>query len=427
MFKKLILKLSFILRKRPFTDLIILICFFCLRSYRKYDEDITKNVLVLNHERFRQDLNVLAMTEKIKFLILPSRLQTFINTLFLGQEMRYEVESYVNLNSKTEPLILFIEKLLKSINNKFEICAILTCSFYYRQDFPYQFSCINIQIPFYVLFKEYMKDTAQIKSSINNYQANGYKFYGEKIFTANKNIEELLIKSNVCKQNKLKLVGSPRFDAIITQKSQTHNEPKPIVTLFSFYHGSGLVKINGRSNFFSDDKSTGFVELFDEVHSAIAQLALLESDYHFNIKTKWAGEWHEKIISSIMSSMGIDIRKIPNISLLDESEDAQNLIGDSSVIVAFNSTTVIEASLMKKTVVIPIFAEAKDKYLKTNVLFTDFFDDLIVASSKAELMNMIIKYSKNNHKKTIPDAMTKKFIGYNDGKASQRIIHEFLQ
>ena len=97
------------------------------------------------------------------------------------------------------------------------------------------------------------------------------------------------------------------------------------------------------------------------------------------------------------------------------------------VVVAFNSTTVLEASLLKKNVILPIFCEAKEKYFNTNVLYKEFLDSLIVASSKEDLKDKIMNYAKEEDYNRVPEKMVEKFIHLNDGKSGERIVDEILQ
>ena len=128
--------------------------------------------------------------------------------------------------------------------------------------------------------------------------------------------------------------------------------------------------------------------MFEQVHVAIAELAVENSNVTYYIKTKWGGSLHDRIISTILQNSGIDIREQHNV-ILDYQENAQSLIKRSSVVVAFNSTTVLEASLLKTNVILPIFCEARTKYLGTNVLFAQFLDSLTTASSKEDLKDQI--------------------------------------
>ena len=296
----------------------------------------------------------------------------------------------------------------------------MSCSFYYRQDFPYEFSSEITKIPFYTNFKEYMKDESQIDLTVRAYKENGYKFVGKKIFLANLTMKEILIKAGVCNEHQISIIGSPRFDLII-DKNRKNTSSQKLITLFSFYHASGGVKLKGDNNFFSNDKNDGYYDLFDQVHNAIAQLAVAHQNLQFVIKTKWDGLWHDKIASSIKNISNLDVNKISNLSIIHE-ENVHKLILNSDVIIAFNSTTVIESKLLNKNVIIPIFSEAKDKYYKKNLLYKKYLNSLTTASSKKDLMEKIIKYKDINETQPISKSLLIDFIGFNDCFSSNRLV-----
>ena len=80
--------------------------------------------------------------------------------------MSYLFDRYINPSIEVERLVNFITNFLIALDAKYKISAILTCSFYYRQDMPYQFSCVDTGVPFYVLWKEYLKDDCTLEATI---------------------------------------------------------------------------------------------------------------------------------------------------------------------------------------------------------------------------------------------------------------------
>lgn len=414
----------------PLSTLIYLIVIRLTHFYQGHAHDgCKKTILVLNYERYQHDLESLALDSRIRLLILPSRVQTALNSLFLDSRYSYEVGSYVQPEPKVEKLVNFVSGLIIALDKKYNLCAVLTCSFYYRQDMPYQFSAIKTKVPFYVLFKEYMKDDCLVDMTIKKYTQRRFKFYGDTIFCANLNIKNILLKAGVCNDGQISIVGSPRFDSVLRDHDIVNNTSQKIVTLFSFFHSSGGLHVNDdpiEGNFFTDDKNLGFYNLFEQVHVAIAELAVENSDVVYYIKTKWAGPWHEKIISTVFRNSGIDIRKQHNV-ILDYQENAQSLIKRSAVVVSFNSTTLLEASLLKTNVILPIFCEARTKYLDTNVLYAQYLDLLTTASSKEDLKDKIQILTTEQGYNEVPDQMIRTFLHVNDGKSGERIVDEFLR
>jgi len=426
--KKHLFKLASWLIRTPFYKLFIIAAVKSVYYYRKYDSsnDNKKSILILNYERFTHDLDALSLDQRVKLLILPSRIQTLLNSLFLSNNYSYQVDSYINEKEETKELVRFITKFVNKLNDKYNLCGIISCSFYYRQDFSYEFSSLATHVPFYVVFKEYMKDDIVVDATINRYKQNKYQFVGEQIFSANKNVENILLRSGVCREDQISVVGSPRFDVIFNNKdTSTKYDKQQVVTLFSFYHSSGLIELEGDNNFFSD-RGDGYYDLFKDVHTSVAELAVENRDLEFIIKTKWDGQWHDRVVSTIYEASGIDILCEPNISLVSEG-NAQTLIKKSSVVIAFNSTTILEAGLLGRNVIVPVYAEALDKYFNSNLYFTKYLDSLIVASSNKNLKNKIMKHVVNPQFFPLPNEMVQDFIGFYDNKSSKRVLDEILE
>ena len=423
--KKNLLKLGSCLIQTFFYKLFIIVAVRSVYFFQKY-EDISnkKNILILNHERFIPDLKALSSDKRIRLLILPSRIQTLLNTLFLNNNFSYQVDSYLNEEKETKKLVRFVAEFINDLDKKFNLYGIMTCSFYYRQDFPYEFASIKTSVPFYVFFKEYMKADCMVEQTIKRYKKNKFKFIGKKVFCANKNIEKILLESDVCEKSQIVLTGSPRFDNIIKNKVSPITNEKKIVTFFSFFHSSGGIILKGSNNFFSD-KGDGYYKLFSDVHTSVAELALENRDIQFIIKTKWGGMWFDEIISSVYRTSGIDILSQPNITLLSEGS-VHSLIKQSSLVIAFNSTTVLESSLLGRNVIIPLYNEALDKYFYTNLHFTKYLDSLIVASSNKDLKHKIMRYLFDFQHIQLDDKLIKDYLGFYDNNSSKRIIDNIL-
>jgi hydroxymethylpyrimidine/phosphomethylpyrimidine kinase len=106
--------------------------------------------------------------------------------------------------------------------------------------------------------------------------------------------------------------------------------------------------------------------------------------------------------------------------------NAQTLIKKSSLVIAFNSTTILEAGLLGRNVIIPVYAEAVDKYFNSNVYFKKYLDSMIVASSGKDLKDKVLKYAFKQQHFPLPDKMVQDFIGFYDGQSSKRILDEII-
>ncbi len=384
------------------------------------------NILVLNGERFLQDLDALNETNAIRFYLLPVSLQSLINSIFLPTTQSFTIKYYLDKNQEVEGLVTSLNRILESIRTKFSIDSVLTCAFYYRQDFPYQESCKRIGLSYNVLFREYMKDEVISDKTAKRYLKNGFKFYGDNLFLANEKLKEIILKSQVCSKEQIRIVGSPRFDTIFKKsKDLVPQELKRNVTLFSFLHASGGVELSDPLFFFTSNPEEGFYYLFQDVHKSFAELAIKNPDYNFIIKTKYAGGyWFKNIMDAINSNCERRIEEIPNLKLQFKG-DSQELIRKSKCVIAFNSTTVLETLLEGTALVIPLFNEAASKYKDTNVFFQSSLPSLPVVKSEEELKSRVGDYLRDKeYSYKCPEKMINDFLYKFDGKSSDRMIKE---
>ena len=106
---------------------------------------VSKNkikILVLNEERYRDDLSELSKRKDVDLYSLSSKYQILINSLFLS-EIRHLtlIDNKIFLKNEN-PLIKkardnlcnYLFKILKILKNKYNFDAIVSCTFYYRQD-----------------------------------------------------------------------------------------------------------------------------------------------------------------------------------------------------------------------------------------------------------------------------------------------------
>ena len=97
-----------------------------------------------------------------------------------------------------------------------------------------------------------------------------------------------------------------------------------------------------------------------------------------------------------MLDAGINYKELGNLVVTGEG-DAQDLIFNSDVIVCFGSTTLLEAGIANKFVVIPYFNEALDEKHDSFVHFKKEFNLFNVANNIQEFKDQILDGLKNNH------------------------------
>ncbi len=373
-------------------------------------------ILTLNSHRFRGDLEILANSNKFRLLKVPFDWQCYILALFNTSEVKkkYGLEVYFNPrdNKKLIKIQYKSRKLLKiilsSLYTRLKVDCVMGAAVHYGQDYEWGMASDEIGVPYIVLHRENIflssPKSAEWFSNLLK-QRNGFK--GRHIIVHNEIARDVFVDSGYIASNNISALGSLRMDKYVAKVKSYNNvhynkssHIRKKVTFFSFYHGVGL---EGLMPQWSDNQNHGFVRLFEHVHVSMARFAMQMRDVDFVIKPKWGGSWITKI-ETVLKENNIDVNKIENLSILpvaslkmNETQkvpdtNAHNLIFESDVVCAFQSTTMLEAAIhADKKVIIPYFDEAKYPEYEGYLQFKDYYYLFDVAHSVDELEKLIIE------------------------------------
>ena len=366
-------------------------------------------LFALSRRRIKTDAIALAETGNFQILSWPDNDQFFIQHRFLNSlDRKYFMKDEMSSEEKTAErnlqdfLNLMFPIFLKLISAK----AVIGANFWYKQDIRFGRAAQDNNIPYIVFFKESLKITKFEQDSILLMCKRLGCFGGERILTHNQSIANLIIKSGYCAPEQIGVSGAIRMSSFIKRcvNSSGENDVKVNgnISLFSFNPGLSL---NGLAMPpWPKNPYKGWVRFFEAVHSCFAQAALQKPEKRFIIKTKYDGLWHKRIEEACFAR-NLNIAEIPNLTLIHE-QSAHDIIFNSSVIVSFASTTLLESGLAKKHVIIPDFEETIDPYYRKHIKLLDFYPLAQVATSREELISRICYMADSD--KTIPPTIQKK-------------------
>ena len=188
------------------------------------------------------------------------------------------------------------------------------------------------------------------------------------------------------------MTGMLRLDEILQENSpyrQIAERPRPMVTLFSFAHLMGDFEdsMETRNVYFSLNGDEGFIDLFREVHVAFAKLAIARPDVDFVIKAKNVTDgWREEIDHVLRPALRKSISDIPNLEW--SKTPALMLLRDSTAVIAFNSSVVLESRVLDRPTILPLFAEAMHPH-SFQAYFLPFRDVFAVADSAETMVSLV--------------------------------------
>jgi hypothetical protein len=351
-------------------------------------------LLALTPARFRGDLEALVATGRLRVLAIKKSTQDLVNNLYYDN---WPV-NYEKLNRPTTDPVLderqrcyraFLEHFLKALFVRLRVDAVLSATYNYKQDQDIAYVSERIGRPWIVLQRENLVTTAKQREIITRRCAIMGRFFGSLIVLHNETVRRTMLECGFVSDRQAQTLGCVRMDGFLRRLPQSPSTTqRRRVTLFSFVHGVGMI---GILNAFSPMRDVGFIRLFEDSHAEIFRLARERPDVDFVIKTKWSGGAWADEIENARRIAGITPGTLPNVTITAD-RDAQDLILDSTVVCGFGSTTLLEAAVAGRAVVIPLFHEAADPHYEEFVLLREELDRLfLVARSPAEYRRLIVE------------------------------------
>jgi len=400
------------------------------------DSKKAKTLLALNPDRFRGDLEVLAATNDFRVLKVPLDWQCKILSLYWPKKSNksYSRERYFNPEGDREIIELqtkfrsFLKIFLEALYKKLSINGVIGAGVWYIQDYDWGWMSKEIGVPYIVLHRENLATVSKQREYYLNRLERLNKFRGNQIIAHNLVMKELLIQSGYVSSDKVSAMGCLRMDKFIGQvkNSKKHLKARRKVLLFSFHYGVGLQNVRD-PGFVNRD--LGLVNLFEHVHVSFAKLAMKRKNVDFVIKPKWGGPWIDEI-SYVLSKNSIEISGIDNLQVLVDI-DVHDLIMEADVVCGYGSTTLLEAAIAGKPVIVPYFDEVLKPEYSDNISFKECLHIFDVANSVEDFGEFII------HRLAYPEiteecmeercAVFNKYISSMDGNALGNYVKEINQ
>ena len=375
-------------------------------------------IMALSSGRFRGDLNAL-MGANFTIIELDVYWMQRISTCFFRlptkkevvfeQDVMADVDSHIQkLNRKLVPFLNYLRLYLK-------IDIVISGATHYASDYLWGQAFSQVNVPFVILHRECNKSSVFQRNYWVNYWSKVPKYHADYIVVHNEPCRDMFVKSGIIEEDRCLALGALRMDKYLENlnKQRENKDTRNSLVFFSFFPGVGL------PNYELWDTDTGFRKLFLSAHETFFQFLKDNPDVNGILKLKWkggSGEW-EVELDRCLANIGSSSEELSNLRITAD-DDVEDLILGSSAVIAFGSTTMIEALVAGKPVITPAFAEAAEKSMHDKILFFDDFDLFNVANSEkhfVELMNAGLKGALScdvEHGKYL----FRKWLGATDGK-----------
>jgi len=295
------------------------------------------------------------------------------------------------LQSNRRTLRELYSRLLPILFRRFRIRAVAGSAPHYPWNHDFGAIASKIGIPYVILMKECLiTNQRHYDRIVNRYSKMEQDAIGHAV-VYNRSAESAFLASGLVTKDRISVLGCIRMDRYLRKirsgyvESCLKKKSRKQVVVFAFFHGVGLY---GWVPAMPPTGGPGFFRLFSGLHEAIGTLALKRSDVDFVVKVKWPGPYPRDQILECFERVGASIESMPNLSVTAEM-DAQTLIFSSHVVVSFGSTTMLEAAIARKPVIVPHFAEAIDEDYSGYIQLKDTYSVYDVARSAEHLVELI--------------------------------------
>ena len=360
-----------------------------------------------------------------KFYYLQRRFFRVIFNYYFGNTKLRDYH-YIIDNKKLQILLKNyknrISKYIIFVNKIYFFKAFISFNPFYMTDREIQNICSKLNIKFIALHKECVYSPLENKILNYLYKSKIEKFNGFSISAYSENERNLLTRSKFAKKNQVTVIGSPRCDISYNYRKLEPDQNTIVYYMIEPYRGAGWHLIETLSN---KEKKKLIKKL--RVNKSIMNINwidLANKTMKYCIKYAKDNQNVKLIIKGKQSSNSqIFIPKnLPKNVTYINSGSGHHLLKKSKVVIAFNTTAILEGILANRDIIIPYF---NINNIKNKNLVINFNNEKYKVKTENQFYKKLNYYINRKHryrKLNIDEKrVLKKFIGNTDGNSSNRL------
>jgi len=341
-------------------------------------------VLFLSSDVFRGDNVHLAAAGSVRVLELPRRWLTRLFLQFYDmQPRRPQMPEYMNPSPTDAPFAYkqdyqrFLERLLPPLFTELGIDCVIGQHMHHIIDVDWGEVSQRLGRPYLVFHREAIVVSPVVRNRVRDRLTRLGRFQGAHIVVQNEGAVEACIESGFVDRDRITALGAIRMDALARDMKRLRNDLPENGTCVMFAFGLGLFVVAG------DVPQSQF----DKAHSAFLSVARNNPKRQFIIKCKpdTEGSWR-KDFERLCGEIGVDPYALANLRITSD-DDPHELIRNAAVVTSFNSTTLLEAGIAGRRVVVPYFDEVRQPEFRECLYFyPGVFDVFVAAQDEEEYM-----------------------------------------
>jgi hypothetical protein len=162
----------------------------------------------------------------------------------------------------------------------------------------------------------------------------------------------------------------------------------------------------------------------------MGELALRHPDTTFSIKPKFPAPWWiEQIHRAVQAATDRPFASIANLRIVDES--AVKLMQESVAVIGFNSTVLLESTILNRPTIVPLFAEAAGRH-SDSIYLREEMDIFYEAKSRQDLVESIERVLAGGELRppASPERVRQvmeEYLGHADSRSSERVVEAIVE
>jgi len=414
-------KIMFCLIKNNFTFIMALFykVFIIKRKKSKYRSTIRDadkiTILALNGSRFRGDLECLSQVNNFRILTMNNNMwQTLLVYCFMTKRKIFvyeyiKAENDSDIGRCRDKINIFFDGFISALLKLIRIDCVITVNFRYVEDYPWVKHFEGKGIPHICLFREGLCVVDRYFDGLVGYNRRFKGYPVTHTIVHNMRCKDAFLKSGFATGAQVSICGALRMDNFLKRiKSgngntliNNKNRRKQVMLVYfpSTFYLFGKDKLSANDKLsdnahkyrYAIDKWPKRIDLYNDLHMSLIHLAGKFPEVDFVIKFKRedvVNAWDE--YKKIVNESGIDLSKLENYRIEDDV-DAHDLIMNSDVVIALQSTMVLEAAIAGKSVIFPLFYNYRETMLSHSLHWRDHLDLFDVAESADEMESLVVE------------------------------------
>ena len=386
--------------KKNFTNILI------IRKSAGFEDVMT----CLNKKNF--NCNIYAIP---RFVLKNIFINFLSKTSFNDNEYYKKNKNYLN---KKKIYQEYVNKFQEHIIKKYKINLIINFNVMYKEVDAFAFSSSVNKVNFLTLQKEYIFSKGRFEILKKIYQKRLQKYQDTYIATYNEKHKECFSLSKWIKKQNIFVVGCPRLDlSFVNSRKKKFISKKKTITLlyYAIHERAGL-------------------PYFDDKFNTYNQFSIKKFDWSYvkKLTEKILFEYvcNKKNLKLIIKTKPPEYFKLSrknqfaNIKVINGGV-GHTLLPNTDVVIAFNSTTVLESIASKTPIIIPNFDKSKEgKLFKMDLVKTNLIK---IANSPGEFLKYLDQFKTYNKRHKRLSNQEKKilemYMGNSDCGSSLRLYN----